>query len=60
MIVLFQLLESYNGKKAGKYITAFIIFAMLWGFFCEIAIAVNVSEIAKFNVHRFYMLKNIL
>ena len=58
VIVLFQMLEHWQGRRAYTWLVAFVLLAGAWGIFYELAAAFRGSGIMNDNIHRYYTIQS--
>lgn len=59
VIVLAQLLVTYRGTVAYKYIASFLLIAGIWGMFYELMTGIRAGELVNNNIHAYYMIKSL-
>lgn len=57
IILLFQMLENYQGTRYYRWVLCFILVAGAAGIFYELGISIRGSGLINDNVHRYYMMK---
>lgn len=58
VIVLAQMLVTFRGTIAYRYIGLFILFAGIWGIFYEIMTGIRAGELINNNMHAYYLIKS--
>lgn len=59
VIVLAQMIVSYRGTIAYKYIASFLLLAGIWGIFYELMTGIRAGELVNNNMHAYYMIKSL-
>lgn len=58
MIVLFQLLEQWQGTQKGRWLFAFILAVGIFEIVYELGTGIQNGDLIHNNAHRYYMLRN--